>query len=131
LKILIVEDDFVSRTILQEYLNLYGTTHIAVNGKEAIAAVKAADAINAPYDLICLDVMMPEMSGQEALRAIREIEEAKGIFSSEGAKIMMTTALNDVKTVSVAFQGLCDAYLVKPIRKEKLLCELRNLKIIP
>ncbi|MBK1694343.1 response regulator [Chromatium weissei] len=131
MKILIVEDDFTSRVILQEHLNHYGVTHIAVNGKEAIAAVKAADAINAPYDLICLDVMMPEMNGQEALRCIREIEEAKGIFSSEGAKIMMTTALDDVRTVSVSFQGLCDAYLVKPIRKEKLISELRQLKLIP
>lgn len=130
MKILIVEDDFISRVILQEHLNRYGTTHIAVNGKEALVAVQAADESGAPYDLICLDVMMPEMGGQETLRRIRDLEEAAGILSTNGVKIVMTTALDDVKTVSTSFMGLCDAYLIKPIRKETLANELRNLKLI-
>jgi two-component system, chemotaxis family, chemotaxis protein CheY len=130
LKILIVEDDFISRMILQEHLNVYGKTHIAVNGKEAVAAVEAAVSGGAPYDLVCLDVMMPEMTGQEALRQIRDLEESRGIFSSHGVKIMMTTSLDDVKSVSAAFRSLCDAYLVKPIRKEKLALELRKLQLV-
>ncbi|MBK1642483.1 response regulator [Chromatium okenii] len=130
LKILVVEDDFISRTILQEHLNQYGITHIAVNGKEAVAAIEAAATAGTPYDLVCLDVMMPEMSGQEALQQIRELEESRGIFSSQGIKVMMTTALDDVKSVRTAFHNLCDAYLIKPIRKDKLALELRNLKLI-
>jgi len=130
MKTLIVEDDFTSRLLLQELLKSYGPCHIAVNGKEAVEATAAA-LEDEPYDLICLDIMMPEMDGQEALRRIREQEEARDILSSNGAKIVMTTALGDIKNVIAAYKSLCDGYLTKPIQKAKLLEELRKLELIP
>lgn len=130
MKTLIVEDDFTSRLLLQELLKSYGPSHIAVNGKEAIAATKAALETGEHYDLICLDIMMPEMDGQEALRQIRDQESARGIFSQNGAKIIMTTAADDMKNVGIAFHSLCDAYLTKPIIKAKLIEELRKLNLI-
>ena len=131
MKTLIVEDDFTSRLLLQELLKSYGPLHVAVNGKEAVEAAIAAREAGEPYDLICLDIMMPEMDGQEALRRIREQEEARNTLSSNGAKIVMTTALDDIKNVSAAYQSLCDGYLTKPIQKAKLLEELRKLELIP
>ena len=130
MKTLIVEDDFTSRLLLLEIMKSHGPLHVAVNGREAVEAVRSALEAKAPYDLICLDIMMPEMDGQQALRMIREHEEARGILSSNGAKIVMTTALSDLRNVSAAFGGLCDAYLVKPIEKYKLLEELRKLGLI-
>jgi two-component system chemotaxis response regulator CheY len=129
-KTLIVEDDFTSRLLLQEILKSFGPVHIAVNGKEAVEAVRVALEEDGPYGLICLDILMPEMSGQDALRQIREQEEARGIMSSSGAKILMITAVEDPKNVFAAFGSLCDAYLTKPIHKAKLLAELRKLKLI-
>lgn len=130
LKTLVVEDDFTSRLILQEILKPYGAVHIAVNGREAVQAVQAAMEAGDPYTLICLDVMMPELDGQAALRQIRALEEARGIFSTDGAKVIMTTALSDLKSISTAFKGLCDAYLIKPVDKAKLLEHLRALSLI-
>lgn len=130
MKTLIVEDDFTSRLLLQEILKNYGPTHIAVNGKEAVDAVISALDTNEPYDLICLDIMMPEMNGQEALQRIRKVEEDKGIFSTDGSKIVMTTALDDMKNVRSAYYNLCDGYLTKPIRKANLLKKLRSLELI-
>jgi two-component system chemotaxis response regulator CheY len=130
MKTLIVEDDFTSRLLLQEILKSYGPSHIAVNGKEAVEAAHLARKTGAPYDLICLDIMMPEMDGQEALRQIREQEESMGIWSTEGAKIVMTTALSDFGNLRAAYMSLCDAYLEKPIQKAKLLEALRKLKLI-
>jgi two-component system chemotaxis response regulator CheY len=130
MKTLIVEDDFTSRLLLQEILRPYGPSHVAVNGREAVEAVRLALEANEPYDLICLDIMMPEMDGQAALKDIRAQEEARGILLSKGAKIMMTTALGDIRNVSAAFNSLCDGYLTKPIQKAKLLEELRTLKLI-
>lgn len=127
MKTLIVEDDFTSRLLLQEILKGYGPSHIAVNGKEAVEAVHLALEADEPYDLICLDIMMPEMDGQQALQEIRAVEEARGIVSSDGAKIMMTTALGDSANVLAAYRNLCDAYLTKPIQKAKLLEELGKL----
>ncbi|MFY9742801.1 MAG: response regulator, partial [Candidatus Sulfotelmatobacter sp.] len=92
MRTLIVEDDFTSRLLLQSFLAQYGECHIAVNGTEAVAAFRAALENQQPYDLICMDIMMPEMDGQAAIQEIRAIEEAGGIISSNGAKIIMTTA---------------------------------------
>jgi two-component system chemotaxis response regulator CheY len=130
MKTLIVEDDFTSRLLLQEILKPYGPSHVAVNGREAVEAVRLALEANEPYDLICLDIMMPEMDGQAALKDIRAQEEARGILSSKGAKIVMTTALGDIRNVSAAYNSLCDGYLTKPIQKAKLLEGLRKLKLI-
>ncbi len=130
MKTLVVEDDFTSRLLLQEFLQPYGTSHVAVNGAEAVEAVRGAMEAGEPYDLVCLDIMMPEMDGQTALRQIRDIEEVRGIFSNKGVKIIMTTALSDVKNIVTAFSGLCDTYLMKPIDRAKLLMELRKLKLI-
>ncbi|MEI6034846.1 MAG: response regulator [Verrucomicrobiae bacterium] len=130
MKTLIVEDDFTSRLVLQTFLKDHGPTHIAVNGKEAVEAVRMALEAGDPYNLICLDIMMPEMDGQEALKEIRSMEEAKGTISSMGAKIIMMTILGDMKNICHAYSSLCDAYLLKPIGQQKLLEELRKLGLI-
>jgi two-component system chemotaxis response regulator CheY len=130
MKVLIVEDDFSSRLLLQMLLTKYGECHITVNGREAVLAFRMALDAGRPYDLICLDIMMPEMDGQAALKEVRALEEARGIVSTHGAKIIMTTALGDVKNVSAAYQELCDGYLVKPIDKAKLIGLLAELKVL-
>lgn len=127
MKILVVEDDFASRMLLQKFLSPYGEVHVAINGVEAVAAYRAAENEGDPYRLICLDIMMPEMGGQEALTTIRQIEHEHGYNAGEGAKIIMTTALKDSQNVMTAFREQCDAYLVKPIDRRKLIEQLDDL----
>jgi len=130
MRTLIAEDDFVCRVLLQQLLTPYGQTDVAVDGAEAVMAVKAAYADGRPYDLLCLDIMMPEMDGQAVLREVRDLEESNGIIYSRGMKIIMTTALDDPPNVFQAFQSLCDGYLTKPIYKEKLIAELKKMGLI-
>lgn len=131
MKTLIVEDDFTCRLLMQEFLKSYGLPHVAINGFEAVEAVRAALDAGQQYDLICLDIMMPGMDGQEALRQIRALEEEHGIFSTDGAKILMATALTDMQNKIDAFSGLCDGFLSKPIHKDKLIGELHKHGLIP
>jgi two-component system, chemotaxis family, chemotaxis protein CheY len=130
MKILIAEDDFTSRLLLQEILKYYGTSHVAVNGKEAIEAVRIAMEAGEPYDLICLDIMMPEMDGQEALSIIRQMEASASTTGINRTKIIMTTTLTDRENVINAAQHQCDFFLAKPIQKARLLEELRKMKLI-
>lgn len=130
MRTLIVEDDFTSRLLLQSFLSKYGECHIAVNGREAVEAFRAARESGQWYDLICMDIMMPEMDGQTAVKEIRALEEAGGTLSSDGVKIIMTTALDDVKNVVQSFQALCDAYLFKPIDTGMLLGHIRNFHLV-
>ena len=87
MRTLIVEDDFTSRLLLQTFLSRYGECHIAVNGKEAVAAFRAARESGQWYDLICMDIMMPEMDGQTAVKEIRALEEAGGTLSTTAQKL--------------------------------------------
>ena len=130
MKTLIVEDDFTSRLLLQTFLAGYGDCHVAVNGQEAVNAFREACTHGQSYDLICMDIMMPEMDGQAALKEIRLIEESRGINPNHGVKVIMTTALDDIKNVVEAFKGLCDAYLFKPIDTAKLLAHLKKMELI-
>lgn len=130
MKSLVVEDEFTSRLVLQTILGEYGEVHIASNGKEAVEAVHLSHKDGVPYNLIALDIMMPEMNGTEALKKIREIEEIFKLAPGEGAKIIMTTSLGDGKSIMEAFKDQCDGYLVKPIEKAKLLKYLQEFKLI-
>jgi two-component system chemotaxis response regulator CheY len=131
MRILIVEDDFISRKVLEKQMSTYGEADVTVNGKEALEAVRIQLAQGEPYSLICLDIMMPEMDGQEALRAIRNAEKEAGIAGLARAKIIMTTALNDSKDILSSFRDECDGYLVKPIKKQDIKKVFDMLEITP
>jgi two-component system, chemotaxis family, chemotaxis protein CheY len=130
MKTLIAEDDFTSRLVLQTFLSRYGDCHIAVNGREAVEAFRSALEQGQAYDLVCMDIMMPEMDGREAVRQLRALEEERAILSTSGVKIIMTTAVNDIKEVARCFEELCDAYLVKPINLSELLTQMRSYHLV-
>jgi len=130
LRILLAEDDFSSRFLLQTFLSRYGECHIAVNGKEAVETFRFALERGQRYDLICMDIMMPEMDGREAVRRMRSLEEEHGILSTHGAKIIMTTAVEEVKEVIRCFHELCDAYLMKPIDLAILLSQMKSYQLV-
>lgn len=131
MKTLIAEDDSTSRKLLRNILLAYGSCDIAVDGEEAVEAVRKSLGENYPYDLVCLDVMMPKLDGYAALLKIREMEKEKGIPAKKEVKVIMTTALDDPKNVMQAlYKGGATVYLVKPIIKKNLLEELLKLGLI-
>jgi CheY-like chemotaxis protein len=81
MKTVIVEDDFTSRLLLQEFLEQYGAIHIVVDGKEAVEAMRSAMDAGEPYDLVCLDIMMAVMDGQQTLKEMRGLEASRNNFA--------------------------------------------------
>lgn len=130
MKALIVEDDTTSRKLLVDLLKKYGHCDIAVDGKEAVRVFETAFNSGEPYELVCLDIMMPELDGHGVLRSIREFEQQHDVGNGEGVRIVMTSALGDAKNVLSAFKSGCEAYIEKPIEKERLLAELEKLGLI-
>lgn len=127
LKALIVEDDFLSRNLLSEFLSPYATCDIAVNGKEAIEILTKAFERNEPYDLVCLDIMMPEADGHKVLNSLRRLEHAQNIAKDKMTTVFMTTALDDAQNIMNAFTiGQCQAYLIKPILRERVEAHIRE-----
>ncbi|GAB1481852.1 response regulator [Treponema sp.] len=130
LRMLIVEDEFLSRKLVGRYIDKFGTYDIAVNGTEAVEAVRGAYEEKKPYDVVFLDIMMPEKDGLTVLKEIRELEDTLGISAAEGLKIIMTTALGDAKSVMQAFRSQCEAYITKPYTEEAFAKELKKVGLI-
>ncbi|MDP3427973.1 MAG: response regulator [Humidesulfovibrio sp.] len=129
MRALIAEDEFLGRKVLSAFLNTLFEVDVAVNGKEAVEAFSIAHAEGKPYDLILMDIMMPEMDGLEALAAIRAEEHNKKLRPQ--VKVLMTTALDDAKTVIRSFHdGEAAGYIVKPLHKDKLFTELKKLGFV-
>ncbi|MFT8351416.1 response regulator [Clostridium saccharoperbutylacetonicum] len=120
MKILIVEDDLSSRKFLYKVMSEYGGCDVTVDGMEGLDAFMIALDDGEPYDLICLDIMMPKVDGVKVLKTIREIERQRNIEGGSKVKIIMTTALNDAEIVKSSFDSGCEVYAAKPIDIKKL-----------
>ncbi len=131
LRILIVEDDFMVRQVIRGILEPFGACDVVVNGEEALQAFRIAWRKKQPYDLICMDIMMPVMDGHQALVEIRQVEKSLGIFGKDEVKAIMISALDDARTVVQAYaKGGATSYIVKPIEKERLINEIRDIGLI-
>jgi len=130
MRILLAEDDFATRKFMDKYLSKYGDCDVTVDGEEAVDAFMMALDDGEPYDLACLDVMMPVLDGYQVLKAIRDIEAQRGIPKSKCVKVIMTTALNDERNVKMAFELGCEAYSGKPIDVDKFEKVLQKLGLI-
>lgn len=130
IKILIADDNYASRRLLKAFLKEYGECSFAINGIEAVEAFKLAYQNGEPFRLICLDIMMPEMDGMEALRRIRAFEDERKIPEDKLCKIVMTTALDDRKDIIESFNEGCEGYLIKPVEETQIVKVLVQLGLI-
>ena len=130
MRFLITEDDFATRRLMQKYLSDYGNCDIAVDGAEAVAAFELSLDEHDRYDLIFLDIMMPKMDGRKALQEIRRIEQEREVTYDSYVKVIMTTACEDSKNIMGSFNEGCEAYLIKPVERKKLINEMAKLGLI-
>lgn len=130
MKILLAEDDFVTRKFMVNFLSKYGECDVTVDGMEAVDAFMMALEDEEPYDLVCLDIMMPVMDGYQSLKAIRNLEKERNIPEDKMSKVIMTTALNEERNVKMAFELGCTIYSGKPINQDRFEQALRKLNLI-
>ena len=130
MKILLAEDDYATRKFMSGFLSKYGECDVTVDGMEAVDAFLMALEDEDPYDLVCLDVMMPVMDGYQALLGIRNLEKQKNIQKDQEVKVIMTTALNDEQNVKMAFELGCTIYSGKPIDQARFEQAMKKLNLI-
>ncbi|MGE3550315.1 MAG: response regulator [Geobacter sp.] len=129
---LIVDDDELGRELLATQLEDYAACDLASDGYEAVAKFTAALLEGNPYQLIFLDIVMPGMDGHGAARAIRSLEQERGIPVERGVNIVVLSSLNTPQDIIQAYvSAQSAAHLVKPIKLEKLFQTLRKLELIP
>ena len=126
IKILLVEDELTSRMTLNSFLKPFGEVDIAVNGNKAINAIKKALETNKPYELIFLDIIMPELDGITTLKKIRQLETQHGLNDYDKSKVIMTSANTDKDIILKAARAGCTSYMIKPMDRTRLYNEIRK-----
>jgi len=129
MKILVAEDEDTSRLVIEKLLKPYGEVMVVENGQKAVDAFVNAIDKGEPFDLLCLDILMPELDGHLVLKKCREIEQEKNIDLGDGIKIIMTTAMEDKGNVMSSFKEGCESYIIKPITKSNLSKTINKLNM--
>jgi len=114
MKILVVDDETVSRTKLKLIMDNFGECDAAENGRQALAMFHKAHRQGKSYGLILLDIDMPEMDGVEVLAEMIKTETGLEVSEATKAKILMVTAYTDKDRVISCIQSGCDDYIAKP-----------------
>ena len=127
---LVVEDARVTQLILERILSTFGPCDIAKTGVGAVRAFDQALGEAQPYDLICLDMGLPDLGGLEVLMKIRAAEEERNVADEQRVRVIAITATSDIATVKAVTQ-MGDGYILKPIQREKLIRTLANLGLVP
>ncbi len=131
MRILIADDEITNSQLIKSILSPHGECKIVTNGEQAVNAFKKSINEDKPYDLICLDIIMPKLDGQNALKIIRTIEEKLGISEDKRVKVIMITSLSDQTNIIKAIsQGKANHYIVKPIKRKTLIQEIKKIGLI-
>lgn len=117
MKFLIIEDDKTAQMLLKQIVANYGSYDVASNGLEALELIISKG--HSSYDLIFLDIMMPEMDGLEFLEKLRNYEKENNLINK---KIIVISALEAEKTIIPKFvNDKSLTYLVKPINRNVII----------
>ena len=129
MKILIAEDDSANVKFLSKLLSPHGEVVVADNGMKAVDEFVAALENEDPFDLVCLDIMMPKLDGYKVLEAIRDAEAKQGLDIYSRSKVIMTSALDE----GTEIENICqeyDAYICKPIDIHDFERIIKNMGLI-
>jgi two-component system chemotaxis response regulator CheY len=127
MKSLVVDDDGVSLNKMQKILGEFGACVLAETGKDALEEFNHAWSTGVPFDLVALDISMPDMSGLEVLAAIRSIEKEKNLPKARQCKVIMVTASSDQDVVIGSVKAGCNNYIVKPFDRDRVVDKLKSL----
>ncbi len=130
MRTLIVEDVHFLALILERILEPYSKIDYAQNGNIAIDKYTKAFTKGKPYDLICLDLLLPEIDGFEVLRSIRQFEKDFDLKGDKRSKVVVISTFNDRKTVTKAMAAGCDSYIAKPFSRDKVLKTIEQVGLI-
>ncbi|NOX88586.1 MAG: response regulator [Calditrichaeota bacterium] len=130
MRMLVTEDVELMQKLLRRFLEPYGEISFARGGHEAFRQFKDTVTTHKYFDLICLDIDIPEINGLDLLKNIRVAEKLFRVPLENRAKIVMVSSTNDANIVMKAIKLGCNGYIVKPFGKERIVSELKKLGLI-
>ena len=127
MNILIVEDDATPGNVLKKHLSPVGACTLVESGKTAIRLFDKSHKEKKPFDLMLLDISMPDMDGIQVLSVIRKKEKQLRIDPSDQIKIIMVTASIRMASIKQCIRLGCNSYVSKPFTPSKLFAELDRI----
>ncbi len=125
LSILVAEDNEINALLMRSLLTRLGHhAVITTNGEEALESWLAAKSAGAPYDLVLMDIQMPQLDGIETTKRIRGREAGQ---PGSRTPILALTANTLVEDRYACFEAGMDGFLIKPLDREKLADALAGL----
>lgn len=132
MRILVVDDEIVSRTKLKRLISSFGEPDTAKSGEEALEMFYKGHQEEKPYRLITMDIDMPGLSGQEVVARIRTFEETLKIFAPEDrVRILMVSGMTETKEIMSSFREGCSGFLTKPFNIDSLTETLKKIHFYP
>jgi putative nucleotidyltransferase with HDIG domain len=131
MKILLVEDEMVSRAKLKLIMEKFGECEAVDNGKDGLAMFDQALQAGNPFGLVMLDIDMPQMDGMQVLSKLIEAQIKLDVSNGHKAKILMVTSFTDKDRVLGCIQSGCDDYIAKPFDIDTITKKLSKLGIRP
>ncbi len=126
MKFLIIDDDFDSCQLLKVRLRDMGDSDTVTDGNKAFDLYVQACRSKSPYDIIFLDIVMPNIDGHQILVKIRDWED-KNLEPEQKVKIVMVSTEKDTKNIFSSLKEGCDNYMSKPIRKTAIADVMKKL----
>ncbi|MFA0084690.1 response regulator [Vibrio sp. 10N.261.51.F12] len=121
IRVLLVEDNMVNQKVASLHLQKAGYAYVIANdGQQALEAYQS----DPHFDVILMDCMMPVKDGFTATKDIRSFEKQQGIRPTPIIALTASVVDDDIQK---CFDAGMDAYVPKPVRREKLLHEMQNL----
>lgn len=127
-KILIVDDEAVGRTVMEDIFGRYGQSVAVSSGRDAITIYKKALTLKKAFDLVLLDISLEDISGVDVLKAIKQTDAAHGNHQSV---VIMVTAHSEKELVVGSIKSGCKAYLIKPLKQESVDQKMAELGFQP
>jgi CheY-like chemotaxis protein len=129
LSVLVAEDNEINALLMRSLLTRLGhRAVITINGEEALESWLAAKSAGTPYDLVLMDIQMPELDGIETTKQIRAREAGQ---AGRRTPILALTANTLVEDRYACFEAGMDGFLIKPLDREKLAEALAGLAALP
>ncbi len=117
-RILLVDDEDLGRSMMEERFEKHGEYVSVSTGEDAINAYKKSIKENNQFDLIVLDISLEDISGLKVLQTIKELEKKNNPRTQ--AVIIMASAYSEKKIVMKCIELGCQGYLIKPILEKSV-----------
>lgn len=127
MKILILDDEAISRKILFKKMEPFGECVAVDDPKKALSEIKHAAEKNTPFDLVTLDVSMPGIDGRQVLQQLRKNEQLQKIPKADRVKVIMVTSRMNTATIKACISLGCNGYLSKPVSTRQILENLEKM----